>query len=1190
MILTNPLGATVSNHIDTYPTPLNLTYLWGFGSLAGIALGVQIVSGVLLAMHYAAEVHIAFNSVEHIMRDVVGGWVLRYIHANGASMFFIVVYTHMFRGLYYGSYFQPRANLWYSGVVIFVAMMATAFMGYVLPWGQMSFWGATVITNLFSAIPEVGTSIVQLLWGGFSVDNPTLNRFFSLHYLLPFVIAGLALLHLILLHQPGSNNPLGVSSIYDRIPFYPYFYVKDLFGFCVFVLIFSFFVIYAPNYMGHPDNYIEANPLVTPAHIVPEWYFLPFYAILRTVPDKLGGVVLMFLAIVILAFLPVVDTSVFRSTFFKPLNIWLFWYFFGDSVSLGWIGQEIVESPFIEMGIFVTVSYFGYFIPGLSFMGFLENKIITSTLRFGALWTGLREPYDAMWAAFFREPGMRNSTAELRVEVPSKIPEYVSNIKSVVFDFFMINLGAIQVVFLATFILFLGFFFKKTGSFTKFLNKISAIYLVLIALTFTFTIADKMGWISTLELWSPYFGTIFHDCFFIGVTLLFAIFFYGIAERFFIATSYELEYPILLFFFYIAAILVISVNTLIEFVLAIEIITLGSYAFAAYVRKSKFSTYGGVQYFIIGSIPSVLLILSTALIYKTWGTFAYNELAGLLWNYSETEINNPQDLRILVDLDESNKPNYYKMFDDMIQLFNVRFGLYTLDFMNQDVFIRALSHKIPFEVSNPEEPLFDLKKHKIFMGMSEFHLMPYHSVLWRYLSEYVWMNKLEYLTLFGRETFNELFEPIQKILVHFNDEERAGYLDQTLIMKFGVDFQAMWNVFFQNSLWDFELFHKNIHVLREFSFEGQVKTFHRWAKWHPIDTINMYPLGELYDSMECFRWSNTNRLMHHGFNNLETNAIRLLQEESVNFAKWDLEALMTLQYNYSTVTVLSLLLLLTNFLFKLTAAPFQFWAPAIYGRIPVASVTFLSIFSKGLIFFAFLKMFAIFFSSYKIIIAPLFIICGVLSVLFGMIGAFTEKGIKRFFVYSSMGHVGFMLVALSISSFNGISALFHYLPVYIITSFLMWFVLLQMGVRNNNIAHFANLRILNRELAIAFAVVVFSMSGIPPLGGFFVKLDILIALMEDSQFYTNYLLLFFTVASFFYYLRIIKIIFFEDIEKENVIVSTSNISLTMNKGRYAEERQWLIIILFLILVLYSFVVNKALIDLEMEALKTIITQ
>ena len=372
----NPLIDSVSNHIEGYPTPINLTYLWGFGSIAGMALVAQIVTGVLLAMHYAPEIHLAFTSVEHMMRDVRGGTALRYIHANGASMFFIVVYTHIFRGLYYGSYFQPRSNLWYSGVIIFVLMMATGFMGYVLPWGQMSFWGATVITNLFSAIPGIGNSIVQLLWGGFSVDNPTLNRFFSLHYLLPFLIAGVALLHLILLHQHGSNNPLGINAIYDRVPFYPYFYVKDLFGFLIFVLIFSMFVVYAPNYLGHPDNYIEANPLVTPAHIVPEWYFLPFYAILRAIPDKLGGVVLMGLAIAIIALLPVLDTSLVRSSHFKPLHVVLFWYFLADSFSLGWIGQEIVESPFIEMGIFVTASYFLYFIPVLPLLGFLENKLI----------------------------------------------------------------------------------------------------------------------------------------------------------------------------------------------------------------------------------------------------------------------------------------------------------------------------------------------------------------------------------------------------------------------------------------------------------------------------------------------------------------------------------------------------------------------------------------------------------------------------------------------------------------------------------------------------------------------------------------------------------------------------------------------------------------------------------------------
>ena len=381
-LLRNPIIAFFTNHLDTYPTPANLSYLWSFGALSGIALVVQIVTGVCLAMHYTPETSLAFASVEHIMRDVRGGAVLRYIHANGASMFFIVVYTHMFRGLYYGSYFQPRSNLWYSGIIVFFLMRATGFMGYVLPWGQMSFWGATVITNLFSAIPGIGTSIVQLLWGGFSVDNPTLNRFFSLHYLCPFLIAGAVILHLTLLHQNGSNNPLGRSIINDRISFYPYLYVKDLFSLFIFVTVFSYFVIYAPNVRGHPDNYIEANPLVTPAHIVPEWYYLPFYAILRTIPDKLGGVVMRGIAIVILAILPVVDTSSFRSSFFKPFHRSLFWFFFLNCMCLGWIGQEIVETPFIETALFVTVNYFSYFLILLPFLGFLENSFVQSTIKF----------------------------------------------------------------------------------------------------------------------------------------------------------------------------------------------------------------------------------------------------------------------------------------------------------------------------------------------------------------------------------------------------------------------------------------------------------------------------------------------------------------------------------------------------------------------------------------------------------------------------------------------------------------------------------------------------------------------------------------------------------------------------------------------------------------------------------------
>lgn len=268
--------AFLSSHIVDYPSPINLTYLWSFGATSGICLVIQIVTGIFLAMHYTPHIDLAFSSVEHIMRDVNNGWLIRYMHANGASMFFIAVYCHIFRGIYYGSYMKPREHLWLSGSTIFLLMMGTAFIGYVLPWGQMSFWGATVITNLASAIPFIGDAIVTWVWGGFSVDNATLNRFFSLHYLLPFLIAGLAVIHIALLHRDGSNNPLGVDSKTSQIPFYPYFYVEHLVSTLAFVVLFSLFLFFAPNALGHSDNYIPANPLVTPAHIVPEWYFLPF--------------------------------------------------------------------------------------------------------------------------------------------------------------------------------------------------------------------------------------------------------------------------------------------------------------------------------------------------------------------------------------------------------------------------------------------------------------------------------------------------------------------------------------------------------------------------------------------------------------------------------------------------------------------------------------------------------------------------------------------------------------------------------------------------------------------------------------------------------------------------------------------------------------------------------------------------
>ena len=361
------------SHIIDYPTPVNLNYMWSFGSTAGLCLVIQIITGIFLAMHYTPHIDLAFSSVEHIMSDVNNGWLIRYLHANGASMFFIVVYSHIFRGLYYGSYMSPRENLWASGVIIFLLMMATAFMGYVLPWGQMSFWGATVITNLFSAVPFIGSSIVEWLWGGFCVSNATLNRFFSLHYLMPFVIAGLAIVHLSLLHKDGSNNPLGSGTNVDTVSFYPYFYTKDLFSFLILVTLFSFFVVYFPNALGHADNYIPANPLSTPAHIVPEWYFLPFYAILRSIPDKLGGVVAMIGAILILLLLPFINTSKIRSSKFRPIFSVAYWFFAANFLLLGWIGQKPVESPYIEVGMFSTAFYFIFLLVLVPAIGVLES-------------------------------------------------------------------------------------------------------------------------------------------------------------------------------------------------------------------------------------------------------------------------------------------------------------------------------------------------------------------------------------------------------------------------------------------------------------------------------------------------------------------------------------------------------------------------------------------------------------------------------------------------------------------------------------------------------------------------------------------------------------------------------------------------------------------------------------------------
>jgi quinol-cytochrome oxidoreductase complex cytochrome b subunit len=367
-----PIFSFIDDSVGSnYPTPRNLNYWWNFGSLAGIAMVIMIATGIVLAMQYTPHVDYAFNSVERIMRDVNYGWLLRYLHMNGGSMFFIVVYIHMFRGMYFGSFKSPRELVWIFGVMLILAMMATAFMGYVLPWGQMSFWGATVITNLFSAIPLVGESIVTWLWGGFSVDNATLNRFFSLHYLLPFVIFALVFMHLWALHVHRSGNPLGVEvkSEGDTIAFHPYYTIKDAYGFGVFMIIFMAFVFFAPDFFGEPDNYIEANPLVTPAHIVPEWYFLPFYAILRAVtfdilfiPAKLGGVIAMFASVLILAVLPWLDRSKVRSARFRPIYRQFFWLFFADCILLGLIGGKPAEGHWIPLGQAATAYYFLHFV------------------------------------------------------------------------------------------------------------------------------------------------------------------------------------------------------------------------------------------------------------------------------------------------------------------------------------------------------------------------------------------------------------------------------------------------------------------------------------------------------------------------------------------------------------------------------------------------------------------------------------------------------------------------------------------------------------------------------------------------------------------------------------------------------------------------------------------------------------
>jgi len=370
-----PLPRLMYDSFVAYPIPRNLNYSYAFGGILSVVLIAQILTGVVLAMHYAANAEIAFDSIEHIMRDVNYGWLLRYLHFNGSSMFFLAVYVHIFRGLYYGSYKSPREVQWILGVILFILMMATAFMGYVLPWGQMSFWAATVITNLFSAIPLAGEAITQWLWGGFAVGDPTLNRFFSLHYLLPFMIVGVVILHVWAFHVTGQTNPTGVEpkSRRDVVPFTPHATMKDAVALVVFFLVFAWFVFYMPNYLGHPDNYVEANPLVTPPHIVPEWYFLPFYAILRAIPDKLGGVIALFGSILVLFAVPWLDTSRVMSAAYRPLYRIFFWIFVVVCIALGYVGAMPPEGGYVIAGQLLTAYYFIHFFIILPLLGFIET-------------------------------------------------------------------------------------------------------------------------------------------------------------------------------------------------------------------------------------------------------------------------------------------------------------------------------------------------------------------------------------------------------------------------------------------------------------------------------------------------------------------------------------------------------------------------------------------------------------------------------------------------------------------------------------------------------------------------------------------------------------------------------------------------------------------------------------------------